>query len=115
MFKTDRNFTESVVWRKYAPTISHVHNFGCSKQAVDRANGKPCSYFGALTGNVEDVRGLRSASGARFQVLHVPREGNHHAEISYVQDRQLTKNDKTELKSAIKRKILARADHTCPD
>jgi hypothetical protein len=114
MFKTDRNYRESVVWRKYAATIAEVHALGCTKQAGDREAGKKFTYFGALTGNVDEVRKIRSKTGARFQVLHVPDEGNHHAEISYLHDRELTKNDKAELKDAIKKKFLARAEHTCP-
>lgn len=114
MFKTERNFRESVVWRKYAPMIADVHRHGCAKQDNDRRNGKDCTYFGALTGSVHEVRNIRSKSGARFQVLHVPDEGNHHAEISYLQDRVLTKNDKAELKGEIKKRFQARSDHTCP-
>jgi len=114
MFKTDRNFTESVVWRKYAPSIADAHALGCHKQKVDRDAGKNCTYFGALTGRVEEVRRIRSKTGARFQVLHVPVEGNYHAEISYLHDRDLTKNDKAELKGEIKKKFLARSEHTCP-
>jgi hypothetical protein len=114
MFKTERNFKESVVWRKYAPKICDVHVLGCVKQTADRANGKNCSYFGALTGNVDEIRRIRSKTGAYFEVIHVPVEGIHHAEIGYSHDRALTKNDKAELKSEIRRKFHDRADHRCP-
>jgi hypothetical protein len=113
MFKTERNYKESVVWRKYAPTIAEMHAHGCAKQAADREAGKNCTYLGALTGNVDEVRTIRSKNGARFEVLHVPTEGIHHAEIGYLHDRQLTKNDKAELKDGLKKKFLVRDDYTC--
>jgi hypothetical protein len=115
MFKTERSYRESVVWRRYAVDIAEVHALGCAKQVADRDAGKKdCAYFGALTGNVDELRSIKSKNGAGLQVLHVPAEGFHHAEISYLHDRELTKNDKAELKDGIKKKFLARADHRCP-
>src|SRR4051812_1244204 len=93
MFKTDRNFRESVVWRKYAPDIQDVHSLGCTKEWADRRLGKDCTYFGALSGNVDRIRDVKSAKGARLEVVHVPSEGIHHAEIGYVRGHELTKND----------------------
>jgi hypothetical protein len=116
MFKKERECRESVVWRRYAATLTDVHELGCAKQTTDRNSGKVnCTYFGALTANVDQIRRLRSKTGARFQVLHAPQEGIHHAEVSYLHDRQLTKNDKAELKHGIKNTFLDRANHTCPD
>lgn len=115
MFKTDNQFRESIVWRKYARTLADVHGLGCQKQTNDRAAGKKITYFGALTGNVGRIRAIRSKTGARFQVLHVPDEGIHHAEISYIQDRPLSKNDKAELKRGIKEEFRDRSEHSCPD
>ena len=114
MFKTDRDFKESVVWRKYAPLIIDVHKLGCEKQASDRRAGRTnATYIGALTANVGEVRNIRSAKGARFRILHEPDEGIHHAEISYDPNHSLTRNDKAELKMQIKSKFQTRDDHIC--
>jgi hypothetical protein len=113
MFKTDHNFRESVVWRKYAPALADVHVLGCNKQEADRATGRMITYFGALTGNVGRIRAIRSKTGARFEVVHVPEEGIHHAEIGYLHDRPLTKNDKAELKRGIKEEFADRSEHAC--
>jgi hypothetical protein len=115
MFKTDRNFCESVVWRKYAPAMAAVHNLGCAKQKVDRAAGKNCTYFASVTAKVERVRAIRSLTGARFEVVHAPEEGKHHAHITYAEGHALTKNDKAQLKQAIRHAFSERDDHACPD
>jgi hypothetical protein len=115
MFKTDKKFRESVVWRKYAATLVEVHALGCNKQRADRTAGKNITYFGALTSNVGRIRKIRSKRGARFQVTHVPDEGIQHAEISYLHDSPLTKNDKAELKTGIRKEFSERSEHTCPE
>jgi hypothetical protein len=113
MFKTERNYCESVVWRRYASTLADVHKLGCDKQRVDRADGKSSTYFGAITGNVGRIRGIRSKNGARFQIVHAPEEGIHHAHISYAGDVSPSKNDKAELKSKIRREFPDRSEHVC--
>lgn len=75
MFKTDRNYCESVVWRRYASALIDVHNIGCDKEAADRVQGKDSTYFGTLTGRVERIRAIRSKTGAHFLVVHAPEEG----------------------------------------
>lgn len=115
MFKTDRNYCESVVWRHHAPALINVHNIGCEKQAADRAEGRTSTYFGALTGRVGRIREIRSKNGARFQVVHVPEEGVHHAHIAYLHDAPITKNDKAELKKGIRAEFAERSEHTCPE
>jgi hypothetical protein len=115
MFKKDRSFRESVVWRKYAVTLADVHALGCNKQHKDRAEGKAMTYLGALTSNVGRIRQIRSKSGARFQVYHAPEEGIQHAEIRYFHDSPLTKNDKAELKNGIRKEFYERSEHRCPE
>lgn len=114
MFKTERGYCESLVWRKYAEALADVHELGCIKQSNDRAAGKNCTYFGALTANVGGVRAIRSKNGAKLSVMHHPAEGIHHVHICLVQGDRITKNDKTELKKAVQDHFSERSDHTCP-
>ena len=113
MFRTERGFCESLVWRKYAQALAAVHELGCSKQWADRNAGKGCTYFGALTTNVGGLRDIRSKNGARFAITHKPDEGVHHAHICFVPSEEFTKNDKAELKKAIKDHFSERSDHVC--
>lgn len=114
MFKSDRGYCESLVWRKYAQALADVHELGCKKQASDRAAGKDCTYFGALTANIGGVRAIRSKNGARFFIEHRPEEGIYHVHICLKNGDSITKNDKSELKKAIRDHFSERSDHACP-
>ena len=74
---------ESVVWRRYCPTIEEVHRLGCANQDAKRALGRAATYKGAITSVVEQIRALKSAKGHGFRVEHRPEndQGIHHAEI----------------------------------
>lgn len=98
---------ESVVWRKYKPTIEDVHALGCNRQSVQRLKNPdkspPWTYTGAITSLARKIRELESR-GNGFLVEHKPEEGVYHAEISFrVADAaSFTKNDKTILKGLLK-------------
>lgn len=115
MFRSDRGCAESLVWRKYAPTIEDVHALGCDKQSSDRNAGKNITYFGALSANVGTIRALRSLNGFRFYVEHEPVEGQHHLHIGYFDHQKLSKNDKTELRKLLRDRFSERSDHVCPE
>jgi len=75
---------ESVVWRRHAPQIEDVHKLGCEKQKNDRAKGRTSStYFGAITGNVGDIKSVKSKSGISLTVVPAPYEGVHHAHLGF--------------------------------
>jgi len=118
MFKSDRSHAESVVWNRYAASLAEVHALGCYKQRQDRAAGKSkATYFGAIHANVGEIRGLRSKNGIRFDVVHEPKEGPHHAHIKYeFHNRAPTPNDKSELKVLLRKKFSnPPSGHMCPE
>ena len=114
-FQSKYGCCESLVWRRYAPTIADVHAIGCGKQWADRAAERTQTYTGALTANIGVVRNLRSLKGGRFLIEQVPDEGEWHLHICFDQAHSLTRNDKTELKKHIKDAFAERSGHTCPD
>jgi hypothetical protein len=111
-FPTIAGGCESVIWRKYAETIADVHDLGCEKQAADRNKGRNQStYFGAITGNVGEIKSIRSANGIGFTIVHVPEEGKFHAHVAFSPGSK--KNDRAELKVLLKSKFSALEAHTC--
>lgn len=116
VFQFNGGHGESVVWRKYKPEIGEVHQLGCERQKVKRGVNSGWTYEGAITSATQAIRGLRSR-GHGFQVLHVPTEGKHHAEISYAiaAGQELKKADKTALKGLIKEVFEEPEQHTCLD
>ena len=111
-FPTSAGVTESLIWRKYAPTIVDVHSLGCSRQAAARAKGRNSNYFGAITGNAGDIRSLKSATGISFTIDHVPAEGMEHAHISFTAGSE--KNDRNSLKVMLQTKFSSVDTHLCP-
>lgn len=112
-FPSDAGGCESVVWRKYAATIEDTHSIGCEKQASDRAKGRARStYFGAITGNVGEIRSIKSTRGIGLVVEHAPSEGQFHAHLGFAPGSQ--KNDRTELKVMLKSKFGSVEAHLCP-
>jgi hypothetical protein len=110
-FPSDQGRVESVVWRAKAIEIDTVHNFGCAKQVSDRSRGKLNStYFGAITGNVGEIRSLRSA-GASFTVIHVPSEGDEHAHVGFSPG--ATKVERNALKVLLGSKFSPVEAHSC--
>ena len=114
-FPTAAGGCESVIWRQYAVSISDVHGLGCEKQTADRNKGRNQStYFGAITGNVGEIRAIRSASGIGFTIVHVPGDGVFHAHVAFSPGSK--KNDRAELKVLLRSKFGALEAHACaPD
>src|SRR4051812_3437948 len=105
-FPSNQGQCESVIWRAKAPSIEEVHAIGCAKQAADGAKGRARStYFGSITGNVGDIRSLKSATGACLVVEHYPDEGDAHAHIGFSPG--TNKNDRNELKVLLRDKFGA--------
>jgi hypothetical protein len=111
-FPTAAGGCESVIWRKYAMTVADVHNLGCEKQTSDRNKGRhQTTYFGAITGNVGEIKAIRSANGICFTIVHVPDEGVFHAHVAFSPGSK--KNDRTELKVLLRSKFSALEAHAC--
>jgi len=111
-FPSNQGQVESVIWRAKTPQIGTVHSLGCAKQSSDRNKGKHRStYFGAITGNVGEIRALKSA-GASFTVVHVPSEGKEHAHVGFSPG--ATKGERNALKVLLGSKFGPVATHTCP-
>jgi hypothetical protein len=103
---------ESLIWRKYAVAIADVHGLGCEKQKADRKKGRDQStYFGAITGNVGDIKAIRSAGGIGFTIVHVPDEGIFHAHVAFSPGSK--KNDRSELKVLLRSKFGRLESHKC--
>jgi hypothetical protein len=102
---------ESVVWRKYAVDVDDVHLLGCEKQTSDRSKEKRSTYFGSITGNVGEIRSIRSGNGAHFTVTHVPEDGVFHAHVGFSDGAD--KNDRNSLKVLLRAKFGAVEGHAC--
>lgn len=118
-FPSRRGSCESVVWFRYAKTMREVHRLACDREKALLREGKSRNYLGALTGNVGQIRRVRSRNGHGFTVSHEPSEGQHHAHICYVPTAgstldSLTKNDKKELRYSLGKVFGNLARHTCP-
>jgi hypothetical protein len=111
-FPTSGGLVESLIWRKYAAALSEVHVLGCVRQTSARADGKNSTYFGSITGNVGDIRSLKSANGISFTLDHIPTEGQEHAHIGFTPGS--LKNDRNTLKVLLKGIFGALEPHTCP-
>lgn len=118
-FPSARGSCESVVWRRYAKTMRVVHRLACDREKALLREGRNKKYFGALTGNVGQIRRVQSQNGHGFTVAHEPSEGRHHVHICYAPTagstlESLTKNDKKELRYSLG-KVFGNLDrHTCP-
>ena len=111
-FPSNAGRCESVIWRKYAADMPDVHALGCEKQVRDRNNGNDKSiYFGAITGNVGDIRSIRSANGIYLTAEHVPEEGIFHAHVGFSPGSK--KNDRNTLKVLLRSKFGSVDEHTC--
>jgi hypothetical protein len=113
-FPSADGYCESVVWRKYAPTIADVHLLGCNKQYTRPADKKLITYTGAITATVANILKLASKNGVKFKVEHYPPDGIYHVHVAYEFDGTISKNDKVELKSELRKVFGQRSDHTCP-
>jgi hypothetical protein len=117
MFQSKNSFKESIVWRRYAPTIEQVHALGCSKQYNDQEIGKKTIYIGALTANAGSILGLKSKNGFQYAIVHDPSDGQgiHHAHVQFdISCGEPGKNDKLELKVLLKDVFSQIENHSCP-
>jgi hypothetical protein len=99
---------ESVVWRKYAPKIPDVHEFGLHQQRrkLEARPDANYAYVGALTASVANVRSIRTARGFQCKVRHDPSnaQGQQHAEVSvhHEENQQTKKSDRADLRVWLK-------------
>ena len=105
----------SVVWSKYAPTPADINQIGCDREAHVRARKPQFRYEGHITTAADAVRTILSSRGHRFVVLHVPKEGQAHAEIRYapLDGVQFSRTDRTELKVRLAEQWSALQSHSC--
>lgn len=99
--------SESAVWGKYAPTDERVHQIGRERIAAKQQLRPEYRYIGFISSTAAAIRKICTAAGHGFSVEHSPAEGIHHAEIFYKPAnnraaKQLTKNEKVELKAALR-------------
>ncbi|MGI4778027.1 MAG: hypothetical protein ACRYGA_07890 [Janthinobacterium lividum] len=115
MFKDNKG--ESLVWRKYKPTIEEVHDLGCSQEARKKPQKPDYRYVGAITALVQDIRNEVSGRGATFRVEHHPEndQGVYHAEIwpCPKEGAQLKSNDRADLRVMLKNRFKPREEHAC--
>ncbi|MCM3563717.1 hypothetical protein [Hydrogenophaga intermedia] len=116
MFKSPDE-VESVVWRKYAVHIDDVHTLGCRRQGDRRQYRPNWTYEGAITALVRNIRSIATQYGDRFEVVHAPDEGVHHAHIEYrlAETKQYIKQRKLDLKEYLRRQFGDLDLHECPD
>jgi hypothetical protein len=115
VFQFPAGLGESVVWSKYAQTHHDVHAIGCERQRNKRHQKPEFAYKGCVSALVADIRGKKTRVGHGFDVIHVPSQGIHHAEIRYQPAPQvtLTKPEKAELKLALNTIFGALNAHQC--
>lgn len=106
---------ESLVWRKYKPTIEEVHALGCEREAKKKESKPDWLYKGAITTKAGSIRSIKNSRGHGFRVAHEPTEGIYHAEIARSNDPAMTfnKNDKNELREMLKDVFGPMAPHSC--
>ena len=91
---------ESVVWRRYKPTINDVHELACERQLLKREQKPSWTYVGAITTSAGLVRGIKNRRGNGFAVAHHPEDdqGQYHAEIHRrAGENAIIKSEKAEL------------------
>jgi hypothetical protein len=105
VFQFPKGLSESVIWRKYAPTTEDVHRIGCEREATKHQTKPKTRYVGFISAVARAIRGIRTRHGHGFALSHEPEEGVYHAAISYrpADDRPLSKNEKNELKLALRK------------
>ncbi|MBP6894345.1 MAG: hypothetical protein KBC94_07975 [Pseudacidovorax sp.] len=112
------DYVESVVWRKYMPSLAEVHAWGCARQAEKRTTKQVWTYEGAATANVGDIRDIRTQHGDSVEVVHDPSDGqgDHHAhlQLRFGTDEQHIPQRRTDLKEAVLRLFTAVDRHSCP-
>ena len=115
VFQFPKELSESVIWQKYAPTTEDVHRIGCEREATKRQMKPKIRYVGFISAVARAIRGIRTRHGHGFALSHEPEEGVYHAAISYrpADARLLTKNEKSELKLALRKVFGDLAPRSC--
>jgi hypothetical protein len=106
---------ESVNWGKYAPPPDHVHQLGCQRENMRRAANPDFRYVGYVEAITAAIREIKNVNGHGFAVNHVPSEGQHHAEVSYLPNpnNTLTRTDRIELRVALRKVFGSLVSHSC--
>ncbi len=99
------------------PDDGALYRLGCEREAEVRERKPDMSYAGFVASIAGAVRAIQTRAGHGFRVRHEPREGDDHAEISYrpapgKQVSELEKNEKSELKLALRQKFGDLVPHT---
>ena len=94
---------ESVVWSKYAPTPEDVHRLGIEREKRARERRPEMRYIGFIPSTAGVIRAICTSRGHGFSVVHAPREGIHHAEISYRPAGELKRSERNELKLSLRK------------
>lgn len=94
---------ESVIWRRYVPSIRDVHAIGLAKVArdnVERELGKQKEYRGVISSTVGSIRRVQNRRGHGLDVEHEPSEAPYHAQVflRIADGQELKKVDKAELR-----------------
>lgn len=106
---------ESTIWRRYVNRMEDIRRLGCERERELKATNPEKQYRGAIWARVRDVRRFRNPNNHGFYLVHEPAEGEHHVHICYhvSPGTQMTKNDKNELKLALKRIFSDVLPHAC--
>ena len=123
-FEFPQGQPESVVWRQRCLQDSDVHALGCAaeakkwEEAKKRGRTLNDTYKGFRSALAGVVRACRSRRGHGFHVEYAPKEGVHHAEISYAPNENpaepgLRQSDKQELRLYLHRLFSPLSPHSC--
>lgn len=110
------DYVESLVWRKYKPTLAEVHALGCERQQVKRAVKPSWTYEGAITAEVGAIRAIRNQAGDGFALTHSPDEGQYHVHIGYslVEGQDRIRQRRSDLKERLLKVFSPLEAHVCP-
>lgn len=105
-FSERNKFCDSVVWRKYIPSIQEVHALGCEKVKIDKLQHPNREYSGAFTGAVNDIRNIKTDNNIQLDVEHDQSNGQgiHHAHLKLLLPEDMNKpsrNDRVEIFSKL--------------
>lgn len=109
-FRDDKGRRESLVWRKYAPSVEEVHEIGCRLESPKR------KYVGAITAHSDPLLSFSNQNGHGFDLVHRPEEGGPwHAEICCKANpaHQFKKTDKLELIAYLREIFSPVEQHSC--
>lgn len=99
--KQTKNYEgESLVWSKHAQTDDAVHTIALEREKKVQVRKPNMKHAGFASASAGEIRNLRTRFGHRFEVVHKPTEGVHHAEVGYLPavGFELTKSERSELK-----------------